>query len=151
MMTEVRFRTAAFLLLAVSLGLLSGCVESSVPTIPVTGKITFDGGPCPAQGNVSFSPIEVAPGLPRRPGSASFDTDGQYAARSFKPGDGLVPGRYKVLISCYRGQPDASNAKAFREASYVAEGFGFPELVVDADSGPISKDFDVPMKKTLRK
>jgi hypothetical protein len=141
---------ASLLALTPLLVLLSGCGGPAVPTVPVTGKITFDGGPCPAQGNISFVPTEVAAGMPRRPGSANFDTDGQYSARSFKPGDGLVPGRYQVRISCYRGQPDASNPKAFREASYVAEGFQFPEVVVEAGNGPITKDFDIPMKKNLK-
>src|SRR5690349_15978662 len=51
-------------LLLVSLGLLivlfSGCKRGNgLPMVRVSGKVTFAGGPCPAPGNVTFTPIEV--------------------------------------------------------------------------------------------
>jgi hypothetical protein len=147
----IAFPPVKLLFLGALLTAVTGCGSSGVTTVPVSGTVTFDGGPCPAQGNISFAPVEIAAGLPRRPGSASFGPDGQYAVTSFKPGDGLVPGRYRVQISCFNGVPDSRNPNGFRNASFIADDFAPPEFVVDSGSGPITKDFDVPLKKNVKR
>ncbi len=136
--------------LGVLLAASGGCSDGRVPTVPVSGKVTFDGGPCPGQGHISFAPIEATAGLPRRPGSATFSADGQYVVTSFQPDDGLVPGRYRVLISCFDGTPDSTKLDGFREASFISDRYQPEELTVEVSSGSIVKDFDVPLKRNRK-
>jgi hypothetical protein len=128
------------------LGVL-GCGRGGLPTVPVRGQVKFVGGPCPAPGNVTFTPVEVEPGLPRRPGSATFHADGQFAITSFQKEDGLLPGRYKVSITCLSGMPDPSKPDPWSDVSYVPSSYQPPELVVARDSDPIELTYDVPAKK----
>ncbi len=127
-------------------GLLSGCCGSSdrPPTVPVSGKITFDGGPCPKAGAIAFSPIEVADGMPRRPGSGNFDTDGVFEVTSWEKGDGLVPGRYTMRIACWKRPPLGDGNPPI---SYVARDYRPPEVEVPLKGGPIVLDLDVPAAK----
>src|SRR5690349_630988 len=60
------------------LALSAGCSGDQPITVPVSGHITFAGGPCPAEGTIVFSPVAVEKGLPRRPGTARFQSDGAF-------------------------------------------------------------------------
>ncbi len=126
-----------------------GCSGTNeLQMVPVSGVVTFDGQPCPAKGKVGFVPLEAAEGLPRRQGSGTFDTDGQYEVASFKPGDGLIPGRYSVRVLCLSGPIlDNMGDQAIRALSYVAEGYEPPEIVVEKGSDPIVMDLDLPLRK----
>src|SRR5215213_2666404 len=77
-----------------------GCSGGNEGMIPVGGKITFDGSVPPAPGVVQFAPLELAEGRPKRTAIGQFSADGQYQASSFKPGDGLYPGKYFVTVIC---------------------------------------------------
>lgn len=126
---------------------ISGCGGESLPLVSVKGVVTFGGGDCPAPGNVTFQPLEVAAGLPHRPASAKFGTDGRFEATSFRPGDGLVPGSYKVSITCYTGLPDPSSKDPFGDINEVPSDYAPEVLVVEADSDPVVQNYDVPLKK----
>jgi len=130
------YRTAAVILCV----FLGGCGGDDRPmTVPVTGQVTFAGGPCPARGTVFFGPLEVPDGLPRRPGRGRFDTDGKFTVMSFAPGDGLVPGRYRTRIQCWKVAPSPTSAGV----SYLPPEFQTPELVVEPN-GPVEVRYDVP-------
>ena len=118
--------------------LLVGCGGSNLPqTVPVQGRVTFAGGDCPGPGTVNFAPLEA----PRHPGRADFDTDGQFTVRSFRDSDGLVPGRYRTRVECWKVPP----AMGEPGVSYLPDDFETPELVIDSDSrGPIEVAYDVP-------
>jgi len=125
-----------------------GCGSGNkLPLVPVGGKVTFAGGACPAAGTVTFTPIEVDAGLPRRPGSGTFYNDGAFVVTSFKKGDGLVPGRYKVTISCNSGLPDPRSPDPLGDVGYIAKDYQPPELIVVADSEPVELIFDVTPKQ----
>jgi hypothetical protein len=147
----VRTRAKLLLLsLELTIVVLGGCKRGNgLPMVPVSGKVTFAGGTCPAPGNVTFTPIEVDAGLPRRPGSGLFKTDGQLVVSSFSEGDGLVPGRYKVTITCYSGLPDPRSKDPWGDVSYVPRTYQPPELLVKADGGPVEVSYDVPPKKKI--
>ncbi|MBN1589060.1 MAG: hypothetical protein JW888_06065, partial [Pirellulales bacterium] len=75
---------------------LCGCGQSGPERILVHGKVTFAGGPPPADGIIFFAPLKPAEGLTARPGRARFAKgDGAFAVTSVQPGDGLVPGTYR--------------------------------------------------------
>lgn len=126
---------------------LLGCNTDEFGMVPVSGTITFDGGQPPAHGRISFAPSETFGDLPNRPGMARFGADGKFTVTSFKPGDGLIPGRYRVTISCLSGLPDISQRDASASISYIAPDYEPDELVIEPGSGPRVVNYDVPLKK----
>jgi hypothetical protein len=122
-----------------------GCGGDRPKTIPVEGKITFGGGPCPAAGYIDFQPIEPAEGYPTRPGSAEFAEDGLYAVTSYEPGDGLVPGRYRVHIECWKELPDEASMSP--GVSHVPADYVPDELVVEPTArGRLVQNYDIPVR-----
>jgi hypothetical protein len=119
-----------------------GCESEPPETIRVRGTVTFQGGPAPAPGWIQFQPIEAAPGYSMRPGSGQFDTNGKFEATSRAKNDGLVPGRYRVQIECWRTEPDELTGSP--GVSYVPEDFVPDELDVKPDASSITVDYDVP-------
>jgi hypothetical protein len=96
-------RRLAVVLLAFA---VTGCGGSDRPdTIPVRGHLTYDGGDWPMPGRIYFTPLEPAEGFPRRPGTANFDTDGRFSAKTWEDGDGLMPGKYRISIECWKVPP----------------------------------------------
>lgn len=124
--------------LAVGLTASSGCGNPH-GTVPVSGKVTVKGESPPGAGTISFTCVEAASGFPQRPAMAKFDTDGAYQVTSFSPGDGLIPGKYKLAIECYETPPnmDGKPVKSYIDAKYMnGETSGF-ELDVEPKARPI--------------
>ncbi|MCA9261920.1 MAG: hypothetical protein KDA61_22035, partial [Planctomycetales bacterium] len=88
------------------------------------------------------------PGGGARPGSARFDVDGNFAVGSFQPGDGLLPGVYRVSVTCI---DPLDFSKPREELDFVPSDFSVPELVVEKGMAPIVLNFDVPMKGAKRR
>src|SRR5262245_7129088 len=86
--------------------LLTSCGSGLPQTIPVSGRVTFNGQPPPAAGIVQFVAVEAAEGFALRPGSGAFGTDGRYRAPTFEPGDGLMPGKYTLSVECWDVPPN---------------------------------------------
>jgi hypothetical protein len=124
-----------------------GCGKNGLPLVPVRGKITFNGGPPPAVGTVSFTPISVDPGLPNRPGRAAFDKEGNFQVTSFKENDGLIPGKYHPQVSCWMGAPSSNDPSSFDRLNYVPKTFQPEPIVVNASDGPVEIVINVPKKK----
>ncbi|MBX3427225.1 MAG: hypothetical protein KF688_16220 [Pirellulales bacterium] len=71
--------------------------------IPVSGRLTYeDGQPIPASGiRLGFAVQDVEPrnGAHPRPAEAVVNAAGDFSsATSYRPGDGLIPGKHKVAI-----------------------------------------------------
>jgi hypothetical protein len=125
--------------------LLCGCGRSGPALVPVEGTITRNGGEWPARGTLAFEPLEVAEGAPRLYGMAEFAADGQFAVTSFRPGDGLAPGRYKVTVESWAEWPtETSPGKgnyvptAYREAATTPL-----EVIVPAGQRRVKVEWDV--------
>lgn len=119
---------------------LVGCGGDGPQTVPVSGTVTFAGGAPPAAGTLNFAPLEVEEGLPRRPGRADFDTTGAFEVSSFGTNDGLVPGRYRVRIECWKVPPvDGKPGETFVPADFQPA-----DLEVKSDSGRITYDVPIP-------
>jgi hypothetical protein len=127
----------------VVLVLLAGCGGNDKPLVPVSGRITYGGGNWPMPGNITFAPLESAGDLPARPGSGRFEEDGSFVAGSYKPGDGLMPGKYHIGISCF----DPNDTRPPDKASYVPMDFTTDVLVVERGQDAIELNIDVPKKK----
>ena len=59
----------------------------------IKGKVTLDGQPL-AGATVQFVPEDGS-----RPAVGTTATDGTFTLTTYKPGDGVLPGEYRVLIS----------------------------------------------------
>jgi hypothetical protein len=123
-----------------------GCGSSGKGTIPVTGKVTFAGGPPPAKGTITFMPTSGPEGLPKRPGTAVFDESGAFQTTSFKPNDGLIPGTYAVRIDCWKETPSTSDPEARERLNYVPKSYQPPEVTVEVGGPVLDLKFDVPKK-----
>jgi hypothetical protein len=136
-----------FLVLVPLIALSAGC-DQGLPTVPVSGSITFAGGPPPAAGTITFAPVEAAAGMPRRPGTGKFKpTDSSYEITSFQPGDGLVPGRYEVNVNCYTGTPSSARPETYVTLNAVPAEWKPDELVIEEGSDALEVNYDVPSKK----
>ena len=125
----------------------SGCSESKLPqTVPVSGRATLDGGEWPRNGNLYFSAAQPAAGFPRKPAMATFGTDGEFTVTSWSSGDGLVPGKYRVSITCWEipPTPDGPPAKSYIPERYTSGLSSNLELIVKPDAGHIQFDVDIP-------
>ncbi len=82
--------------LAVFLG-LAGCEPESLRDGPemvkVSGTLTLDGEPV-AGAHIRFSPEGKGPAA-----FAETDTRGRYQLRTFDPGDGAIPGKYRISVT----------------------------------------------------
>ena len=129
----------------------AGCRDSGPQTVPVHGQITYGGGDWPAEGVLYFTPAEPAPGFPAKPGRASFDVQGRFSVTSFRDGDGLLPGEYRVNVECWKFRPEMGSLE--RPISYVPDQFqsgmtnGFRVVVPSGGTSVVEARFDVP--KTL--
>jgi hypothetical protein len=77
---------------------IPGCKREGPEVVPVEGVITFSGGPWTKPGVLYFLPEKPAPGMPNRPATGNFDADGNITVSTFKKGDGLIPGKYKIGV-----------------------------------------------------
>jgi hypothetical protein len=89
---------------AVAAVVLAGC--GGVKPVPVRGVATVNGQPLPF-GQVLFQPTDPQAG---RPALGKIETDGRFEATSFAPGDGLMPGEYRLAIDPARPEFDTSVA-----------------------------------------
>lgn len=85
-------------LLMAALALTIGCGKSGPPrpkTYPVSGTVTYKGEPV-GDANLNF---QLADGSAFS--MAKTDAAGKYALMTYEPGDGALPGEYKVGITKY--------------------------------------------------
>ncbi|NQT40222.1 MAG: hypothetical protein HQ581_22205 [Planctomycetes bacterium] len=148
----LRTNTIFCLLLAALCLVICGCSGSDLDTVKVSGKVTLDGGDWPMWGTITFVPVGEPPeGVPRKHGSAKFDTDGVYNVMTAGRVEGLVPGEYKIVVECYEQPPginqDESPGKSFVDLKYVRTGTTDQTLTVKAGSGAIEYNHDFPSGK----
>ncbi|HEX3601428.1 MAG TPA: hypothetical protein VHU84_14850 [Lacipirellulaceae bacterium] len=126
---------------------LLGCADKGPALIPINGKISFAGGPPPAAGRVTFTPVSDGSGGQARPGTGHFDRDGVFHVTSFKKDDGLLPGKYQANVICTTAQLTDSDPNAAEQYDIVPKNFMPPPITVDAKSPGVQVEIDVPKKK----
>jgi hypothetical protein len=137
------------------LGILAGCggVEQEKGLVPVSGRVTLDGGSWPKPGQITFIPT----GAGKTPDASSvsyvanFSTDGSFTVAH--PGaNGMKPGTYAVVVHCTEPtteMPPPGQAPA-EEKGPVPKKYQDAEkselkLTVEAGKSPTA-DFDVKSK-----
>jgi hypothetical protein len=72
--------------------LVAGGCGRRVTLVPVSGVVEVDGKP------LSMGAITVAPAAGRAAGGV-IGPDGRFTLSTFEPGDGVMPGRHKVVVN----------------------------------------------------
>lgn len=85
--------------LAAAILSLSGCGTDRPRTAPVRGKVTYKGQPVP-NGTVAFIPDGGTCA------TGEIGPDGSYTLTTFRPGDGAILGKHKVVISALQDMSD---------------------------------------------
>lgn len=84
------------ILAAAGLPLLGGCGKKVVPgrpeTAPVTGQVIADGEPLP-ECRIVFAPQDH-----KYAAAGVTDEAGRFSLQTFEPGDGAVPGKFKIMV-----------------------------------------------------
>jgi hypothetical protein len=81
----------------VGLALTAGCGSSTMA--PVKGRVTFKGRPV-AEAYVTFSPGPRFDGdkEPGKPATGQTTADGQFVLSTYKPYDGALIGKHRVVV-----------------------------------------------------
>jgi hypothetical protein len=130
---------------AVALVLAAGCGNPR-GTVPVEGRVTFSGQPPSHSGFVYFVPRSDDPSAAgRRPGTAIFAKDGSFKATTFEDGDGLIPGTYKVRVTCEMSAASPTKVSQSSPAkNLVPESFKPADVTVPSDGPrPFRVEIDV--------
>jgi hypothetical protein len=107
-------RLAAIALLALP---FAGCGESGPELHSVSGKVTYKGQPVP-QARLVFHPQFTGPNwMP----VATTDIAGAFAASTKVPGDGMIPGRYKVTVVWHPQATDDGDGPNHLPAKYASQ------------------------------
>jgi hypothetical protein len=137
---DMRFYSASVIVLAASLA-LAGCGGRDIPLVAINGKLTFGGARPPKDGKIVFSPVEGSKlGMLARPGNADFAADGSFTVTTFSPGDGLIPGKYRASVLCFRETPTLDN---YQQVSFVPTDYN-PEVTIPDSVNSFEVTLDVP-------
>lgn len=125
---------------------VGGCGRDAPEMVPTRGKVTLDGGQWPKPGSLFFAPLEPAEGFPRRPGVGQFDKDGVFTVTSRDPGDGLIPGTYRIAVECWEVEPsDTRPGKSYTAQQYTSPARSGLELTIEPGTrGPVVLEYDIP-------
>jgi hypothetical protein len=128
----------------------AGCGESLPRTIPVHGKVTWQGKPL-GTGSITFQPVESELGTPLRPACGCLNPDGTYRLSTFRTHDGAMPGQYAVVITSYTTNPPVDPTAAppkwlIPEKYGRTDASGLSATISPDASGELELDFDLPLK-----
>jgi hypothetical protein len=131
-------KTRQVLLLAIAVASLAlyGCGRGRPGIVPVSGQVTIDHQPCPAKATVWFTAVEAAPGFTLHPAIGDCDEQGFYRAKTFAPGDGLLPGKYRIWVACWEVPPNMEGkpVKSYLPAKYASPTTSGLELAIEPGS-----------------
>lgn len=85
------------MLLVGLLGMMSGCGQSGPELASVSGKVIVDGNPVTG-GAIIFCPDSANSFAQDRP-SSLLNLDGTFMMKTYPFGEGVAPGRYKVILA----------------------------------------------------
>jgi hypothetical protein len=128
--------------------LVAGCGSGEPKCVPVSGKVTLDGGPVPGPGFIYFNSDGTGKEITSRPGTAEFDAEGNYRAKTFTDGDGLLPGKYVIRVDCWKTPPNMQGKPvvSFLPPRYQDAAQSKLELTVEPGAKPITYNIDLSSK-----
>ena len=130
----LRFLSPLFLLTSI----LMGCGDSPVDMVSVSGTAAFEDGSVP-QGEVVqvvFEPASDGPQAIKKAASGDIGPDGHFELMTRRPGDGVIPGKYKVFFIAHKTMMGQEPLLPPRFNS--ADQTPFEVTVEDGDNEPFS-------------
>jgi len=106
----------------------------------VGGKVTLDDGTPVSSGTVVFESTDEAKAISAR---GEIQTDGSYQLSTDRPGDGVLPGKYRVLVAPPPPNPDLPPVKVVFDSRYSE--FATSGLEFEVKSG--SNDYPIKLTK----
>lgn len=112
-----RFRSVIVPLAAISLLVIGGCAKSGPKMVKVSGIVKYKDGtmlevPEHGMASITFDPVDLGAAptsdQPRKGASARIQPDGTFELTTVKPGDGVIPGKYRVMILARRSYTNPS-------------------------------------------
>jgi hypothetical protein len=141
----------AVLVIACTVLNLTGCGDGNRPaTVSIHGRVTLDNGDWPKDGVLYFLPLEPAAGLPRRAATAKFGTDGNFSTpTSWAEGDGIVPGRYRVYVECWKIRPTRAGPPpvSYADTKYQSGATSDIEVEITPESDGQAFEWNFPSNK----
>jgi len=119
----------------------AGCGSSdNVAVYPVKGKITFNGKPMVGTGAISLIPTGKQAGAAA---GGEIKEDGTYELTTYKPGDGSMPGEFRVVIHQVVFQEGANTEDGAAPGSSavpppVPEADRIPEIFSNPTNSPLT-------------
>jgi hypothetical protein len=135
-MSRVRVRRSLRVVPLLLLLGAAGCSRYS----PVHGKVTLEDGTPVTNGMVVFESKDADKALSAR---GDIQPDGSYQLSTSKPGDGVPPGWYRVLIAPPPQNPDLPPVHVDYASRYTA--FDTSGLEFEVKSG--SNDYPIQLRK----
>jgi hypothetical protein len=126
----------------------TGCGRPSLSTVPVQGKVTWNGKPL-TSGDIAFHPTQLAEGGVNRLAMGRLDNEGNYTLSTVTHGDGVQPGDYAVVIVSRAGPARQVDATEGPVASTIPLQYSVVTTTplkakIEANaSGPLQFDFDL--------
>jgi hypothetical protein len=111
----------------------AGCDRPPVALVPVEGVVVFQAGSVPqaAVAKVHFEPVVDGPQRIRKVASGDIGADGRFTLMTRRPGDGVIPGRYKVFFTIEKSFAGRESLVPARYAAAESSPF---DVSVDARS-----------------
>lgn len=140
-------RLLGCLAMALFLIAAAGCGDKYPKCVNVRGHVTYQGKPVKA-GMVSFTRLgQPGGGELLRPATGDLQADGSYTMKTFRSGEGVLPGEYAVSIVAF--DYGAKRDEQQRLPTLIPTKYGSPQTsglkaTVPADArGTINFDFDL--------
>lgn len=121
----------------------SGGCKGSKGMVPVSGKLTYQGGAWSCPGQVIFSPLGGGAGGSHQPAMAVIAADGSFKAKTLTA-DGIAPGEYGIALRCL-AKPGTTHdeAQSALPARYGTASTSGLKLSVPEGSAPIYVEWNV--------
>ena len=119
------------------LALLLACCGCGKSTYRVQGKVTFEGQPLQGGGSISFVPMGSEPG---KTAAGEIGPDGSYQLMTNRPGDGSMPGEFRVVIvqvTVKEPERSADGTAAAKVTETVAPKDRIPAIYSDHRKSPL--------------
>jgi hypothetical protein len=115
----------------------TGC-GGSTKVYPVKGTVKFEGKPMKGGGSITFQPTGSQPG---KTGGGEIKEDGTYELMTNAPGDGSMPGDFRVVITqTTEREPSRTKdgERAGKSVSVVGEADRIPLIYADPTKSPLT-------------
>lgn len=91
-----------------------GCSGDGIPLAEVTGRVTFNGQPAPAE--IFFQPHDAEGNTTGRPSIARADDDGEFRVSFTASRRGAVVGQHRISVNVLRRR-DGEEPRTYHEAT----------------------------------